>query len=326
MSAEVETMAYAGTTPWHGLGEKVANNLSPAQMLKTAGLDWKVSKQPLFVKPNGSEVYLPVKDRFGLVRDTDNSTLTIVSNTYKPVQNDVAMDFFKKFVVAGKMTMETAGSLWNGRYIWALAKIGTDFKLGKNDEVRGYLLLMQPHVRGKAMVIQFTPIRVVCWNTLNFALGSDLRGKAGAFRMVHTMEFSDAVKASAAAALGLATNQMEEFKEAATLLSKAKVKPEVVEEFFFRVLKFDPKKADKKKDGELKVPRMLPKFQEALTHAPGQELPGAAGTLWGALNAVTYVVDHEAGRDRSTALKSAWVGSNAVLKRRALDTALEMAK
>lgn len=334
MPAEVETMAWTGEVPWHGLGFKVGNNLTPEQMQKAAKLDWTVSKRPLYFSPanNANKPTIVVPGKFGLVRDSDDRLLTITGSTYKPVQNDVAVDFFKKFVVAGKMKMETAGSLHGGQYIWALARIGADFSLGKQDEVRGFLLLCNPHVFGKAMVIQFTPIRVVCWNTLTFALGADLKGKGhGTFRMPHSIEFTDDVKRKAEEALGLAKSQMDEFKQAATLLSKKKAKSEEVEDYFCEVLKFDPKAAQKKKakkkgkEAEIIEPRMLPKLRLALTHAPGATLPTAEGTWWGAVNAVTYIVDHELGRDQSASLRTAWLGQKANLKRRAIKIAIDRA-
>lgn len=320
----VETMAYANEVPWHGLGVKVTNKLSPAEMLKVAGLNWQVSKQPMIL---ANKPTIKVPNKFALVRDTDDKVLSVVGSTYRPVQNDIAMDFFKKFVVAGHMTMETAGSLDGGRYIWGLARLGKDFSVGKNDEVRGYLLLPQPHVHGKAMVIQFTPIRVVCWNTLNMALGSNLKGGAGAFRMPHSMEFNDAVRTAAEVALKLASGQMDEFKQAAIMLSKKKAPEKAVEQYFCAVLKFDPKDNPRKakKDGEQREPRMLPHFREALALAPGGQLGSAMGTWWGALNAVSYVIDHQTGRERETALRNAWLGHTAAIKRRALTLAIKAA-
>ena len=47
-------MAYAGKVPWHGLGTKVPEDLTPAQMMKAAGLDWSVKKAPLMF--NGNQV------------------------------------------------------------------------------------------------------------------------------------------------------------------------------------------------------------------------------------------------------------------------------
>ena len=325
MTDAVETMAWSGETPWHGLGTEVSDDLSPEQMLKEAGLDWPVEKrQVYFMDKSGWATKVP--DRFALVRTTDDAPLSVVGPNYKPVQNEEAMDFFTKFVATGDMKMETAGSLWNGRYVWGLARMGIDFKLGKSDEVRGYLLLLSPHVHGMSMVIQFTPIRVVCWNTLTFAIGGSLKGTANAFRMPHSIEFTESVRLDAEQALGLATEQVSTFQEASTLLSKKRAGPKAVEHYFEDVLKFDVKTARKNKDGSTRVPRNLPKFQMALESAPGQQLPSALGTWWGALNAVTAVVDHDLGRDRSTALRNAWIGHAANVKRRAFDLAVQRAK
>lgn len=330
MSDHVETMAWVREVPWHGLGKEVADNLSPAQMLKAAGLDWKVDKRPIYGKTQAGK-FVPIPGKFGLTRDKDDKVLSIVGSTYKPVQNEEAFDFFKKFTHAGQMKMDTAGSLWGGRYTWALAKINSDFKLGKNDEVLSYLLLSSPHVHGRSLVMKYTSVRVVCWNTLSWALGADMTGKgggeAGSFRMPHTQLFNEAMKETAMQALGLAKSQSQQFKEAATLLSKKKAKADDVESFFCEVLRFDPRKARKLSDGKSIVePRMLPKFRQALEFAPGQELSTAKGTWWGALNAITYTIDHAVGRERDTALKGAWFGSNANVKATALKVALERAK
>jgi phage/plasmid-like protein (TIGR03299 family) len=324
MVAAVETMAYAGEIPWHGLGVPVSNKLTPAQMLKAAGLNWTVSKRETAFKTKSGK-WQPMESEFALVRDSDEFQLSTVGSVYKPVQNEEVLDFFQKFVKAGKMDMETAGSLWNGRYIWALARLGHDFALGRKDEVRGYLLLCNPHIFGKAMVFQFTPIRVVCWNTLTYAIGADLKGMEGAYTMPHSTMFDDVAKRRAEEALGLATHQMDEFKQVATLLSKKKAAPKAVETYFCKVLNFDPKTKQVTAKGVEKAkapPRKLVQFRDALEKAPGQDLSTAKGTWWGALNAVTYVVDHDMGNDRSTALRNAWLGYSAGIKRRAVELAL----
>lgn len=323
MAHEVETMAWTGEVPWHGLGFKVAGNLTPAEMQAAAKLDWTVSKQPLVLANNTA---IKVPNRFALVRDSDNQVLSVVGSSYKPVQNAVAVEFFAKFVKAGKVTMETMGSLHHGRYVWALAKIKKDFKVGKGDQVDGYILLCSPFLHGMAMIIQTTGIRVVCWNTLNFALGRNLKGHDEAFRMPHMLEFDETMMEKAAQAVGLATKQMELYEGGAKRLASKRVKPEQVELYFNEVLQFDPKEAVKLKDGSIREPKMLLRFRDAIMHAPGQNLATAEGTWWGAFNAVTATVDHVAGRVRDTALASAWVGYTADMKRRAFDLALIRAK
>jgi phage/plasmid-like protein (TIGR03299 family) len=322
MVAAVESMAWAsdGGVPWHGLGERVSNNMTPVEMMKAAKCDWTVSKRPMaFKDKNGKWVEYP--NRFALTRDKDDRTFDIVSHTWKPMQNAEGFEFFKKYCEAGKMAMETAGSLWDGKYIWVLARVKKDFALGAkgNDKMRSYLLMCIPHEHGKAIIIQFTAIRVVCWNTLSFALGSGLKGQAGAFRVPHSIKFDDTIKANAEAALGLATKQMDEFEAVSKLLVKARATEEKVEDYFCEVLQYDRKKKGSRE------PLILPKFRQALEFAPGQQIDTAKGTMWGALNAVSFVIDHD-GDDRQTALKNAWFGHKATIKQRAVEVAVAYAK
>jgi phage/plasmid-like protein (TIGR03299 family) len=322
MAHMVETMAYSGEVPWHGLGVSVDPDLTPQEMLVTAGLDWQVNKKPLYTaQADGS--YLAVPGRFAIERDTDASVLALCSADYNPVQNAEAMEFFSRFTKAGHATMETAGSLAGGKYIWGLARIAADFKLGRSDDVLAYLLLMQPHVPGHALTAQTTATRVVCWNTLNIALGKGLRGGANAFRMNHLQKFDAAMQKRAEEALGMSIEQIGEFKAAAQVLSKAKIANDnELIEYFDNVISFDRAKAEAEGREE---PRVIGKLQQAFESGPGAKMGTAKGTYWGAVNAVTYIVDHQTGRSRDTALKSAWVagGSGALLKQRALSVALE---
>lgn len=113
------SMAYAGDTPWHGLGVKVLPDLTPEQMLKAANLDWTVEKSPAYALINGEPELI---GRSALVRDRDHSILDIVTDDWNPVQNAEAFDFFHEFVMAGDMEMHTAGSLKGGQIVWALAR------------------------------------------------------------------------------------------------------------------------------------------------------------------------------------------------------------
>lgn len=313
----VESMAYAGKTPWHGLGTKVENSLTTDEMLVAAGLDWTVSKRRLWAEADNTAIQVP--GYFGLTRDKDNHVLSIVGSKYKPVQNTDAMDFFNRFVSAGKMQMETAGSLHNGQYIWGLAKINKTLEVGSGDVIDGYLLLMSPHIFGWSMVFQFTPVRVVCWNTLNMALGSNLKGKPGSYRVPHSRLFDANVKRAAEEALGLANNQMQEFVDAAKHLSTKRVSNEEVTTYFHEVANLPESDEDEDK----KAPKVVRMFQECLENGPGQRLDTSLGTWWGAVNAVTYVADHELGRTRDNGLTSAWFGQAALMKRKALHLALK---
>ena len=142
MAHEVETMAYAGDTPWHGLGKRVIADLTPVQMLEAADLNWQVEKIPAYADVRGKQIYVG-KD--ALVRSTDGRVLDTVSQDWNPVQNETAFEFFNEFVMAGDMEMHTAGSLKSGEIVWALAKVKDSFELFNGDKVDSYLLFSNPH-------------------------------------------------------------------------------------------------------------------------------------------------------------------------------------
>lgn len=327
MTDAVETMAYAGEVPWHGLGTKVADDLTPDQMMVAAGLDWQVVKQKLRMVDGPV-----VKGKFALARSTDKQFLSICSDRYRPVQNKQVFEFFDKFVKAGHMKMHTAGSLMDGKYVWALAEVGDQFKIGKEDVVKGFVLLMSPHVVGKPLVVQHTSIRVVCWNTLNMALGAGLKGAKGAFKMNHVRDFDMAMYEQAEIALGLSKEHLKTFSDQAAALSEMHISREQADDFFKQVFKLDEyslarQKAEDEAEEQMRkrTSPVLHKLRAALDFSPGAKLPGADGTLWGAFNAVTYVVDHKLGGSVDNRLRDVWLGYRGQVKRDALKIGLEMA-
>ena len=137
MVAAVETMAYAGEVPWHGLGTKVSNDISIDDMLKESGLDWKVVPVPVFGEYNGQKI---TSDHQMLVRDSDSKVLTMITDKWNPVQNSEAFEFFRQFVEEGSMEMHTAGSLRDGQWVWCLAKVKESFELFGGASANGFAL------------------------------------------------------------------------------------------------------------------------------------------------------------------------------------------
>jgi phage/plasmid-like protein (TIGR03299 family) len=150
MAHQVETMAYAGEVPWHGLGVPVSNDLTPVQMMEKAGVDWRVQEVETFIEYNNKKMTTGQK---ALVRETDGRILTTVGENWNPVQNEDAFNFFAEYCLSGDMEMHTAGSLRDGQMVWALAKVKSDFELFGGDRVESYLLFSNPHQYGKAIDI-----------------------------------------------------------------------------------------------------------------------------------------------------------------------------
>ena len=105
MAHMVETMAYAGELPWHGLGVKVIDDLTQEQMMQKAGVDWSVEKQDLVTKMGSS-----VKNKQALVRSSDGSVLDIVGKGWNPVQNADAFNFFDAFDARDVLTIAVISS------------------------------------------------------------------------------------------------------------------------------------------------------------------------------------------------------------------------
>lgn len=316
MAHLVETMAYSGSVPWHGLGVPVSNDLTPAQMMEKAGLDWKVRELESFVEFDGQR--LPTGQK-SLIRETDGRILTNVGENWNPVQNSEAFEFFSEYVLAGDMEMHTAGSLKNGQMVWALAKVKDSFELFKGDRVDSYLLFSNPHQYGKSIDIRFTPIRVVCNNTLTFSLDQKAERSV---RVGHRTEFDASMVKEQ---LGIATTKLNTYKEMAQFMGSKRYTTDNVIEYFNTVF---PRTADKRVQGkQLSVDTLSrnAKFcYDALEVQPGAEY--AEGTWWQAFNSVTFVTDHVQGRNADNRLYSNWFGGNELRKRTALKTALEMAE
>lgn len=300
MSHELETMAWVSETPWHGLGVEVSNDLSANEMLVAAGCDWTVSQHPMFSNVNGQVVAIP--NASSLVRNTDNHVLDIVgeANSWNPLQNSEAFGFFKEFVDAGDMSMETAGSLKNGKHVWALAKVKSSFELFNGDRTEAYLLFTNPHSYGKVIDVRFTAIRVVCNNTLTLALS----GLGNAFKSNHRTIFN-AEKAKEA--VGLVQVKMDNYKEAASYLGSKLYTEETVSGFFDEVfpVMVAPSSQGKRKTKDVSKSAQMAKL--ALIHQPGVEF--APGSWWQAFNAVTYVTDHLVGREQDNRVENMWYGA-----------------
>jgi len=310
MSHMVETMAYAGEVPWHGLGVRVPADLHPTQMLEKAGLDWTVRKVPAYAEVAGERVAV---GRSALVRDSDDSILDVVSDDWNVLQNHEAFEFFHDFVANGDMEMHTAGSLRNGQLVWALAKVNDGFELFKGDQVDSYLLFSNPHRYGWSIDVRFTPIRVVCNNTLTLSLNTTSKNFV---KVSHRRQFDgDMVKET----LGVAKEKLATYREMAQFLGgKRYTAPKLVE--YFKTVFPVTGGPEKKKEMSISASKAL----DVIHTQPGATF--AEGSYWQAFNAVTYMIDHKLGRSQDNRLTSAWFGQGKKVKADALELAVQMAE
>lgn len=312
MSHKVETMAYnQAETPWHGLGVPVPHDLTPAQMLEAAELNWEVVKVPTTYPWKGKDLN---SGWSALIRAPDGSKLNVVPNDWNTVQNSIAFEFFNDWCAAGEINMETAGSLEGGRLVWALAKLNESFELPGHDQVNGYILFTNPHKYGWSTSVSLTPIRVVCWNTLTLSLGTTSKDKI--IKVTHRNAFKgDQVKET----LGVAKDKLGKYKEMAEFLTSKRASNEDIVTYFKRVFPVLSTNNAPRKEMSKSAKTCL----DTLLTQPGAEM--SAGTWWPPFNSVTHYLDHLAGRTQDTRLTGAWYGEARKTKVKALETAVQMA-
>ena len=175
MAANVESMFYTRTKPWHGLGVQVQEAPESKDALRLAGLDWKVYQREVYTDSG-----IRIDGYRANVRNTDNRVLGVVTERYKIVQNEEAFAFTAALLGKG-VRYETAGSLQDGRKVWLLARLPKEYIIS-GEQISPYLVFSNSHDGSAAVRVAVTPIRVVCNNTLNLALSTAKRSWA----MVHT--------------------------------------------------------------------------------------------------------------------------------------------
>jgi phage/plasmid-like protein (TIGR03299 family) len=333
MSHEVESMFSVKVTPWHGLGTILPNAPSIGDAIKYAGLDWEVGLKPL-VTTDGDEV-----DHRATYRMSDGSILGVVGPTYQPLQNAEAFAFFEPFLEAGEATLETAGSLRKGKRVWILAQLNLEPSvIRKDDIVRKYVLLSNSHDGTMAVRVGYTPIRVVCANTLQLAHSES--SKSALIRVQHRKNVDETL-AAVRDIMNNANAQFEATAEQFRMLASKEINEEDLLRYVNlvfapgRVARHAAKQAgaivlaSRVHEGELLdkeealKSRVMERVRDLFENGRGHELAGK--NYWGAYNAMTEYIGYERGADDQR-LDQAWFGAGAALNRRALDVGIQMAQ
>lgn len=172
---------------WHGLGQVIDQYPNSAEALKFAGLDYEVRKEDLYTTSfnadgQATDFTKRVKTHYATIRRDTGDILGVVGKDYQIVQNVEAFRFFDAIVGGDGIQYETAGALGNGERIFITAKLPDYIRVGKKDLIEQYLFLTTSHDGYGSITAAFTPIRVVCQNTLNAAL----KNQSNCIKIRHT--------------------------------------------------------------------------------------------------------------------------------------------
>jgi phage/plasmid-like protein (TIGR03299 family) len=281
---------------WHGLGQILENCPTSEEAIKYAGLDFEIEKRPLFTtvgdmvsSDKSKQLDIALRRNTGifkskelsqkvLVRNDTESVFGIVSDRYEIVQNTKAFEFFDNIVGEGEAIYETAGALHNGEVIFITAKL-PDYIQVKDDCIDKYLVLTNSHDGKSPIKVLFTPIRVVCNNTLNAALGSSKHQ----ITIRHTGNI-DVKLQQAAQLLGITNKLTNELTEIFEGMTKAKVDDTQLVQFICKSLNLVPGEDGKLSTRSYNVLESVLEYNEI---GAGQQYDYMKGTVYGAYNAVT---------------------------------------
>ena len=282
-----------------------------ADVMSAANLDWQVAKCELVAKmpihtdkPEengfvfGSNNYVECPNAYATYRTDYNIPLGIVKDRYTPVQNVDAFNFFDGAIGKDKAIWQTAGFFGNGERIFVSAKLPKNI-LVDGDPVENYLVFTTSHDGSSGVKILFTPIRIVCLNTLNAAIKST--SNFISFR--HTKSVHGKIDI-AAEILGICDNQIEFLSEQYNFMKKVQVNDTDAQKIFANVILTEDEVFRIKETGHtigqivtrdwraiqdaqisMKKVNIISEMNNYYFSGPGQR--EILGTAWGCYNAVT---------------------------------------
>ena len=277
---------------WHGLGTVFTEEKTTAEMLSTASLNgWNVRLEDM---PIPSHLTSDKEYQYVVrTNPTDNAqidVLGVVGERYHVLQNEDLFSFGDN-ILDGGGRWETAGSIKGGRVVFGALALERETVLdpsGVADKVKTYLLINTSHDGSIAIQASITPVRVVCANTLNLALGGVGRKKnkgiKQSFKIRHTQTANGKVQI-ARETLGLANAYMDEFD----IMAKAMIEKEVSAKQFNDIILAAYSKPEKDAKGSIKKwENKVDMINDIYT---GEYNGMISGNAWGAFNALTERLD-----------------------------------
>ncbi|KKZ42780.1 DUF932 domain-containing protein [Acinetobacter pittii] len=344
MAHLVETMAFVGDTPWHGLGNPLSPNQPIEVWAQQAGMDWRIeSSNVSYMAKNerGQNILMPYEEQRVLYRSDTHAPLSVVSQRFQEVQPKEILEFYRDLTEQSGFELETAGVLKGGRKFWALARTGQSAALKSKDISNGYILLATACDGTLATTAQFTSIRVVCNNTLAIALKGQ-NSNAGVVKVPHSTKF-DAEKIKQQ--LGISVRAWDEHMYEMKQLSQRKVTQTEAAAYFDAVfnnttmsiaeqddniIQFyrdvaTQAQANSKEKPEPNAKSMSKAMEMFNGQGRGASLSSAKDTAYGLLCSMTEFIDHERrAMSIDHRLDSAWFGAGGVIKQRGLEQALKL--
>ena len=347
MTADLFGDRFAGRQPaWHRLGKVFSEGekVTASEGMRKADILFGIDKHPQIVKmENGKELET---GSYAVVReptsdDPEHRVLATVGKEWTAIQ---AKDLGKMLdPISEKFPVETVGAIGDGEKIFLSMDAGGSKIAGEDHEL--YWLVTDHRDGTGAMSIAFTPVRVVCQNTLITGLRSA--------KVSVNLKHNKSIQTDASFYLDI-FNQMARTQEnvvnAMNSMTKTRLKERQVQSVMTSAYPTASRPArlklsanitaddvpsnvwkrilnDKKEQKEVwekrqsRVDRVKDSAMERLD-VFNQEFPKLADTPWAVYNAIVETEDYRRGHDKSG---TALFGGRAEAKARAFNKALDLA-
>jgi phage/plasmid-related protein TIGR03299 len=218
-----------GETAWHKLGETLPKGtlLSLDEALNLARLNYQIEKRQLMIEGAGELS----KKAFVTWRADRAIELGAVGPDYTVVQNaDAFAATIGPMIDAGLLRIETGGVLRDGADAWLLCQLDLSrfpeaVQKVFAGEIAAYVLVTVNHSGRRSNMVAFTPVRVVCANTLGLVESSVDGGHAGtkAHMIRHTGDAQQKMTEAAESLFGSIIKQAETVAEQYALLKSTRL-------------------------------------------------------------------------------------------------------
>ena len=315
---ENDQMFSVKERPWHGLGVVVEKAPTIEEAIELANLGWEVQKTDIQTL-DGTQI----PDKKAMMRMDTKQCLGIVGNGYNVLQNKEAFKFFEPFIDNELATLETAGSLFNGKRVFILAKIaGEDMVIDEktNDRVEKYILLSNSHDGSQAVKVGYCPIRVVCNNTLTAAESSSNSQLIRVYHKSNVVQTLQEIQET----MDLVNRQFITTEEKYKQLAQMNVNTGDLQKYVKAV--FSKKKLEQmyetpSEHSTEEVEKFRKKLMEHVEEVFEKEL---VHNRWTMYNAVNHYLNHGRSRNLQSTYNSLWFGDAKRLDKKALELAFNI--
>jgi len=305
---------------WHNLGQIVTDYPNSKEALIYAGLDYEVVKRKIYTHDGDLSKGLDflirdieIPDHQATIRTDTNQVLGVVGKDYEIVQNVDAFEFFDSIVGGEGIQYETAGALGKGERIFITAKLPSYIKVGKDDLIEQYLFLTTSHDGFGSITAAFTPIRIVCNNTLNAAL----KNHSNSIKIRHTANAKDRLTL-AHTVMGISNQlsvQLEDIFNRWSMVPIIDLEVKKLIQLALAPNKETLQNIDAGSENSAYFETMCNSAYEYAMSNPTQAMDTTKGSLFGAYNAITgYFQNVRVYKDSETKLKSMMLGGLAQIR------------